>query len=509
MAPYPGNDLAVDPTERRAAIVASRMRNRRTGMGDVRASPNDQNGVIGMIGPDAPRPGVRTGDLNTGGYTAQKISQPVGPQSPYTAAPDSGGNRPTQEEGRTLRQMAEESMYGARSAARIARGRLFDLTKPGSVSSGAERAAGFAAVDDAKRVERNYEGDYNRLNNATKTLQSPETVAANRAELQRQFKMNTGGTGGRIPPDPRLDPAGFFTGNSAGEQVEKYPGAGQMAVRAAGANLNRQSLNAEQNRPRELAFDPLPSEAERRGPVDTTGPSAPEQMAIRLRMARDRAAAGTAASNTLADSETNRILSESAAGTARAGADKAKADAERVASESAASLAPKTATVSAERDKTNLMIEGGKTDRARSGEIAQQHAPIINAIKRYAALYNVENGIPDTESPDAQAISAAGKRAIQEWSSMPEEVRAAIAESILSEWDAGNTNFDPNTGKTNPWGQYGNIVLNTLASPFNWKNPLRDVRGVAESRGELAGFKSQAERARSMAARRRAASSAS
>lgn len=377
MAPYPGNDLAVDPTERRAAIVASRMRNRRTGMGDVRASPNDQNGVIGMIGPDAPRPGVRIGDLNTGGYTAQKISQPVGPQSPYTAAPDSGGNRPTQEEGRTLRQMAEESMYGARSAARIARGRLFDLTKPGSVSSGAERAAGFAAVDDAKRVERNYEGDYNRLNNATKTLQSPETVAANRAELQRQFKMNTGGTGGRIPPDPRLDPAGFFTGNSAGEQVEKYPGAGQMAVRAAGANLNRQSLNAEQNRPRELAFDPLPSEAERRGPVDTTGPSAPEQMAVRLRSRRainaarasgeaEQEMAGIDASTALAKSRPGMVGAATKAEESGLAANDAENRARAAVAESTAKYAPQSAEAQARMG--NLKARAAERGLTREAE---------------------------------------------------------------------------------------------------------------------------------------------
>lgn len=195
----------------------------RVGMGDVRSSPNDQ------VAPTYATPGSY-------------------PTSSYTQAP---AGAPTPEEMATIKRAALLRNMAARGDQRMARAGAYQmLQNPGA--SPMDRAAAFNARDLAESNANYQQGEYNQAANVGRVYQSPEQVAANRADLQRQFRMNTTGGQSVIPPTPQQEATTFFLGNGA----DRYPGAGNVYMRGARANFAAGDMNADQNRPRELAFDP-------------------------------------------------------------------------------------------------------------------------------------------------------------------------------------------------------------------------------------------------------------
>lgn len=279
-----------------------RMKRARPGMGDVRSSPNDQV--------DPPRVGmgdVRASPNDRVPAPAYDYNQSyAGPASTYAQAPMGAA---TPEELMAIKRASMLRNIQARGDQRVARaGAWQTLTNPNATPM--DRAAAFANRDVAEARANFAQGDYNRDANVGRRYLSPEQVAANRDALVGQFAANTGKAGTQIPSpmDPVANARAFFLGNGA----ERYQGAGGVAQDLAHAGYATRDLNADQNRPRTIQFDPY---------MQPTAPGMgsendPDSMASRLMTMRR----GRELARAMAGNEAQTMLNESELGPVDSGA---------------------------------------------------------------------------------------------------------------------------------------------------------------------------------------------
>lgn len=196
-------------------------------------------------------PDDRVPDMG-GGY-AQSPRPAAAPVAPAPAYRELEGPDPLSSPAAAPMNLDEQ-----RAMRLAARNRVFDAQRAAAAARAGVRQGDPASFVNARQAEANLndvQGDYNAARDVGRIFQTPEQHAIAIAALRQQLAQNTGGTGGRVGPEVTPNPKdiakSFFLDNGA----ERYQGATQVATTLAGANMRRQSLNADQNAPRGAEFD--------------------------------------------------------------------------------------------------------------------------------------------------------------------------------------------------------------------------------------------------------------
>lgn len=220
-------------------LAAAKARRRPVAVG----APNDQTPDMGGGYAQSPRPAAApAAPANT--YRELEGPNPL-------SSPEAAPMNP--DELRALRLAARNRVFDADRNVRMLRATT--NANNNRFADPATRAAGWSDLRRAEANMNDVQGDYNAARDAGRHFQTPEEHSIAIAALRKQLAENTGATGGRVGPEVTPNPKDMATQFFLGNGAERYQGATQIATDLAGANIRRQSLNADQNAPRGAEFD--------------------------------------------------------------------------------------------------------------------------------------------------------------------------------------------------------------------------------------------------------------